>query len=92
MGEVEEKRLVLVLTDELQGPVGEKVSQVFTFLDLAGRSSNKLEMATVGDKCLLKATNSWMMLRPISEVPLAEHARGIAGLLEHLGDRHLIQR
>ena len=95
--QAEEERTMAVIIDVLEGLVGETVGEVLALgpvnegLDAVRREvARRAGVVTAGDVDV-----EALLLRPprlVAEVPLADEARGIAGLLERLRQRPLLQR
>ena len=91
VGEVEEERPVAVPLDEPQRPLGVAPGQgrlhdrVLDHL-LAVEQLDRPHVVAVEDaEVLVEAAAGRQRLRPlVAEVPLADHAGGVAGLLEDL--------
>ena len=91
--QIEEERPVLVPLDEVDRLVGQEVGQV---LRPSGYSTGglvaKSKCCAHRDDRLVEAALAGMIVAVVAEVPLAEHAGRVAGLLQRLGDRDLVQR
>ena len=90
--QVQEERLVLVPLDEIDRAVRQKIGQVLTLRILGLRVGLEIEMPARRLNRLVEAALARMMLRTFAQVPLAEHAGRVAGLLQRVGDRDLVQR
>ena len=90
--EVEEERAVLVAADEIHGLVGEKIAEVGALRITHLRVRDEIEMHAHRDDGLVEAALARMMCGVLAEVPFAEHAGGVAGLLEGLGDGDFVER
>src|SRR5262249_7252639 len=92
--------LILMSLDEIDGVVSEKVSQVLALGILGGRVGFEIEVKARGLDRFVESAMTGVVLGIVAEVPLAEHACGVAGLFQRVGDgdfiewqfRHIVDR
>ena len=78
--------------DEVDGVVGQEVGQILIGRMLGRRSRIEVEMFARGLDGFVETTFGGEVLGIGAEVPFAEHAGGVAGFLERLGQRDFIER
>ena len=86
VGQVEEEGGVFVALDEIDGLVGEEVGEVFAFGVFDRWLSFKIEVLAHGHDGFVKAALPGVIGVFFAEVPFAEHAGGVSGLLHRLRD------
>ena len=103
MRQVEKERTVLVLFDERHTVLGDQFGAVaglhfnlFVMPPILAPGSvdmRKVITSAANQPAIVVETlTRGHQRRMIAQVPLAVHAGGIAGLIEHLGDRHRVER
>ena len=86
VGEVEEEGGVFFALDEVDGFVGEEVSEVGVFGDVGFGVGLEVDVFAIGDEGFVEAAFAGVMAAAFAEVPFAEHGGGVTGGFEGLGE------
>lgn len=88
---VQKEGLLVVLIDELDGSIAEKVGQVLAFGVVDLWIGFKTKMLSGTDDRLVKAPLAWMVFPRVADMPFAEHSCGVSGFFHLVSDRVAIQ-
>jgi len=89
--QVEQERLIPMALDEVDGPVRQEVRQVLALR--VGRLRRRLEVEMAARRLdgFIEAALCRVVFGRVAQVPLAEHPRRVAGLLELVGERIAVE-
>lgn len=77
---------MLISGDEIDSAIGQEVGEVLAGGVVDGWRCLEIEVFSVGDDGFVEAALGWVVGPMLSEVPFAEHACGVTGLLQLFGE------
>ena len=91
VGKVEEEGLLLVPLDKIDRLVGKEIRKVLPVLRGNLGTGHEVEMAAIGDDCLVKSSLARVIFWFIAKVPFAKHAGHVTRLLKDIRNRLTVQ-